>query len=160
MTSDPATRARPRWAVGLIFAAAVLMLTGYALAFAGERGAALGAWALVLGNAVLAPAAMALGAPLRGTRGSVVCGALWATGFVLFVAFAVALALPADEAAASRLFLGFPRRAAIVIYGAGVLPLLALPALFAWSFDARAFDAGNIERIRAARPVERDPAPP
>lgn len=141
----------------LILAAAVLIGLGYALAFGGAGGARLGAWALVLGNALLAPAVMALGAPLRGPKGRVVRAALWATGAIILVAFAGALTLPADESATSRLFLGFPRRAAIVIYGAGVLPLVALPVLFAWSFDARDFDPENVDRIRAARPAGSGP---
>ncbi len=160
MTGDPAARAQPRWAVRVILVAAVLILAGYALAFGGVAGARLGAWALVLGNALLVPAAMALGAPLHGPKGRVLRAALWATGAIILVAFAAALALPADESTASRIFLGFPKRAAIVIYGAGVLPLVALPVLFAWSFDPRAFDRESIERIRAARPADPDASRP
>ena len=94
----------------------------------------MGAWLLSIGLAVLMPATMALGAPRRGPRARVVRVALWGTFVVLFGAFAAALALPAAEGPDSRLFLGLPLRAAIVLYGAGVLPLVVLPLVYAWTF--------------------------
>lgn len=121
----------------IVLAATIVIALGYLLAFAGARGARLGAGLLAVGLAALIPATMALGAPLSGPRGRVVRIALWSTGLVLLAAFGVALALPANEDAATSLILGFPLRAAIVLYGAGVLPLVVLPLIYAWTFDDR-----------------------
>ena len=38
-----------------------------------------------------------------------------------------------------------------VLYGAGVLPLLVLPALFALSFDQAAFSTRSLQRLHALR---------
>jgi hypothetical protein len=50
------------------------------------------------------------------------------------------------------LWAGLPRRAALVLYGVGILPALFLPLAYALTFRERTLDAGDIERIRAARP--------
>lgn len=118
----------------LILGATGLIAAGYASAFFGPRAAHVGAWLMALGLAVLMPATMALGAPRTGRRGRVVRIALWCTFVVLLVSFGAALALPPDDPAAP-LVLGFPLRAAIVLYGAGVVPLFALPLVYAWTFD-------------------------
>ena len=86
------------------------------------------------GLAVLMPATMALGAPRHGPRSRVVRLALWGTFVALLAAFGAALALPAAEGPDSALFLGLPLRAAIVVYGAGVIPLIVLPLVYVWSF--------------------------
>ena len=131
----------------LILLATIVVATGYAFAFGGPRLSGAGAWLLAGGNAVLVPAVMALGAPLRGRHGTLLRIALWGTFLVIFAAFGAALALPAGESAGVPLVFGFPHRAAIVLYGVGVLPLLFLPALFAWTFNARVFDAEHIQRV-------------
>jgi hypothetical protein len=124
--------------------ATALIAIGYALAFAGEAAARTGVWLLATGLAVLMPATMALGAPRRGPRARAVRVALWGTFVVLLAAFGAALALPAAEGPESPLFLGFPLRAAVVLYGAGVLPLIVLPLVYAWTFPAPSRDdAGN-----------------
>jgi hypothetical protein len=45
-----------------------------------------------------------------------------------------------------------------VLYGAGVLPLLVLPVLFAATFDAAAFDQDRVARLRALTPAPDDGA--
>lgn len=117
--------------------ATALIAAGYACAFGGPRIAHAGAWLLAVGLAVLMPATMALGAPRRGRVGRVVRIALWGTFVALLGAFGSALALPPAEAPGATLVLGLPARAAIVLYGAGVVPLVALPLVYAWAFATR-----------------------
>jgi len=67
----------------------------------------------------------------------VVSMALWATFLALLGGFGAALALPPSEEPGAALLFGLPLRAVIVLYGAGVLPLLGLPFVYAWAFTAR-----------------------
>jgi hypothetical protein len=68
---------------------------------------------------------------------------------MLAVGFCVALALPANETAASQLWLGLPVRAAVVIYGVGVLPIVVLPIAYAVTFETQTLSAEDVERVRA-----------
>jgi hypothetical protein len=73
----------------------------------------------------------------------------------LALGFCAALALPASEAANSDLWLGLPARAAIVIYGVGLLPTIILPIAYALTFETQTLTAEDIERVRAlAREIE------
>jgi hypothetical protein len=54
---------------------------------------------------------------------------------VLFGSFGAALGLPADDAANESLLLGLPLRLALVFYGVGFVPLLALPIAFGLTFE-------------------------
>ena len=126
---------------------------GYAGAF-GAGGAALWAsWAVVTGIALLMVALMALGA-CRGsgeaarTRGMAV--PLVFTFAVLMGCFGCGLMLAPGEATGGSRWLGLPLRAAIVLYGIGVLPLLVLPFAYARSFDAQVLCEGDIRRITDA----------
>jgi hypothetical protein len=67
---------------------------------------------------------------------------------VLAIGFCAALALPATESSLSRLWLGLPARAAIVIYGIGLLPIIVLPVAYALTFEAQTLNAADIERVR------------
>lgn len=82
-----------------------------------------------------------LGAATRGVHTRKVRLLLAALFVVLFASIAFALALPAAEGAGGRLLLGLPLRLAIVFYGVGFVPLIALPMAFAKTFrdgaDAR-----------------------
>lgn len=120
----------------------------YALAFAGAGSAS--AWCMAVALAVLLPATMALGTTARGRPGTVVRVALWGTGVVFVAAFSLALGLPATEGAGSPLTLGFPLRAAIVLYGAGALPMLVLPLVYAWTFEDEAFDTRRLREAGVA----------
>lgn len=148
----PADPVRTPWAVRGLFVATLLVAAGYSTAFGEGPFKAAGPWLLAMGNALLVPSTMALGAPLRGPRGGILKVALVATGVVLLAAVAAALLITEPEHAASSLWLGFPRRTAIVLVGVGVAPMIVLPALFAWTFDARALEPDRIEAIRALRP--------
>ena len=66
---------------------------------------------------------------------------------IMLGAFAAALLLPA---AGEPLLLGLPRRAAIVLYGIGLLPVLILPVAYALTFDELTLTEEDIERVREA----------
>ena len=66
---------------------------------------------------------------------------------ILLGAFAAALSLPA---AGEPLLLGLPRRAAIVLYGVGVLPALILPIAYAVTFDELTLTEEDVARVREA----------
>jgi prepilin signal peptidase PulO-like enzyme (type II secretory pathway) len=67
---------------------------------------------------------------------------------VLVIGFGAALALPAEDTT-SRLWLGLPLRAAIVIYGIGLLPIIVLPVAYALTFETQTLSAADLERVRA-----------
>jgi hypothetical protein len=67
---------------------------------------------------------------------------------MLVVGFGAALALPATEGPLSRLWLGLPARAAIVIYGVGLLPIFVLPIAYALTFETQTLSAEDLEKVR------------
>ena len=66
----------------------------------------------------------------------------------LIIGFSLALALPANEQAESGLWLGLPARAAIVIYGIGLLPAIVLPLAYAFTFETQTLSAEDIQQVR------------
>jgi hypothetical protein len=66
----------------------------------------------------------------------------------LAAGFCAALALPATESAQSHLWLGLPIRAALVIYGIGLLPIVVLPVAYALTFESQTLTAEDVERVR------------
>ena len=68
---------------------------------------------------------------------------------VLIIGFGAALALPATEGPLSRLWLGLPLRAAIVIYGVGLLPIIVLPVAYAMTFETLTLSSQDVDRVRA-----------
>jgi hypothetical protein len=67
---------------------------------------------------------------------------------MLVIGFGAALALPSTEGLVSRLWLGLPARAAIVIYGIGLLPIFVLPIAYALTFETQTLTAEDVERVR------------
>ncbi|HEX6250470.1 MAG TPA: hypothetical protein VFZ56_03450 [Gemmatimonadaceae bacterium] len=112
-------------------------------------------WVLALSTALSMLATMILGAARRGRRN----GGLGGLAFPLLVTFvliaggfALALALPG---AGEPLVLGLPRRAAIVLYGIGLLPLLVLPVAYAVTFDEMTLSEEDLDRVRRAAAAAR-----
>jgi hypothetical protein len=60
----------------------------------------------------------------------------------------LAWGLPAES---EPLWLGLPRRAAIVLYGVGLLPMFVLPVAYALTFDRVTLRPEDIVAVRAAR---------
>ena len=131
MPTDSPTARTARAALRLTAASTAVIAAAYVCAFAGAPGARLGAWLMALGNAGLVASMMALGARRLAP---LFCG----TFVVLFASLAAALVLPPNEAPGVHLVLGLPLRAAVVVYGIGILPLLVLPLAFALTFDKSA----------------------
>ncbi|HEX2781912.1 MAG TPA: hypothetical protein VHM30_20560 [Gemmatimonadaceae bacterium] len=77
---------------------------------------------------------------------------------LLGAGFAAVFALPGELGAAEPLLLGLPRRAAIVLYGIGLLPTLVLPVAYALTFEEQTLRPEDLERVlataRAARSAE------
>ena len=135
--------------VGAVGFATLLIAAGYAGAFV-PGGALWAAWAMVVGISTLLVSLMLLGA--RRTGGSIrpLVAPLLAVYLILLGGFGAALALP-PESAGAGLWLGLPRRAALVLYGIGLLPLAVLPVAYARTFDSLTLRPEDLERIRAAR---------
>ncbi len=66
----------------------------------------------------------------------------------LTAGFCLALGLPAAEGAESVLWLGLPARAAIVVYGIGLMPALILPIAYALTFATQTLNAKDVEHVR------------
>lgn len=74
----------------------------------------------------------------------------------LAAGFCLALGLPVTEAPGTRLFLGLPLRASIVIYGIGLLPIVVLPLAYALTFSTQTLNESDIERVRELAKKIRD----
>ena len=137
-----------RAAIAVLFVSVVAIAIGYMAALA-TNGASLWApWIAAIAIPSSLTAIMILGA-IRGDRG---IGPLKMpflfVALMLIAGFVAALALPATENTASRLFLGLPLRAAIVIYGIGLLPIIVLPVAYALTFETQTLSAEDMERVR------------
>jgi hypothetical protein len=121
---------------------------GYGAAFLPGGTPAWAPWLLAIGIPLALGAIMILGA----ARGRMGIGPLkYPFAFVvavLAIGFCAALALPATESPLSRLWLGLPARAAIVIYGIGLLPIIVLPVAYALTFETQTLSAEDVERVR------------
>ena len=138
-----------RAALVALVAGMLAIAIGYAGAFFPGGTPAWAPWLLALGIPTALGAIMILGAA-RGHRG---IGRLkYPFAFVvaaLAIGFCAALALPATESSLSKLWLGLPLRAAIVIYGIGLLPIIVLPVAYALTFETQTLSAEDVERVRA-----------
>lgn len=145
-TGEDATR---RSALIALFLAIAAIASGYAAAFSPAGTPVWAAWLLALGIPIALGAIMILGAA-RGRRGIGRLKIPFAfVVLVLVIGFGAALALPATEGPLSTLWLGLPARAAIVIYGVGLLPIVVLPIAYALTFETQTLSAEDVERVRA-----------
>jgi hypothetical protein len=106
---------------------------------------------MVIGLATIVVSLMALGVARReGGLGPLRLPIAF-TFVVIVGGFSAALALPGDEGAGAALVFGLPVRAAIVLYGIGLLPMLVLPLAYALTFDRMTLSEADLERVRAMR---------
>ena len=119
-----------------------------------------GAWLMIVGLATMIVALIALGAVRRGARAGRLALPLALTFAVLVGGFGAALLLPANEGGASSLAFGLPLRAAIVLYGIGLAPLILLPLVYAWTFDEMTLSEDDLARVRALGEAYRRAASP
>ncbi len=128
----------------VLIAATVAIAAGYASAFAKGGAPAWGPWLLAIGIPAALGAIMALGAA-RGKRGLGSLKLPFAFVFLVLAAgFCLALALPESE----RIVFGLPLRAAIIIYGIGLLPIVILPVAYAITFDTQTLSEDDVARVR------------
>ena len=121
---------------------------GYAAAFRRSGTPVWAPWLLALGIPVSLGAIMILGAARgRSGIGPLKLPFLFVVA-VLTIGFCAALALPATESPLSKLWLGLPARAAIVIYSIGLLPIVVLPVVYALTFETQTLSAEDVERVR------------
>ena len=121
---------------------------GYASAFMPGGSPSWAPWLLALGIPVALGGIMVLGA-VRGRGGIGRLGIPFAFVIVmLIVGFSLALGLPADEGSDSTLWLGLPPRAAIVVYGIGLMPAVVLPVVYALTFETQTLTPEDVERVR------------
>lgn len=137
--------------LNLIVTGTVAVAVGYASAFLRGGPPPWAPWAMTIGIALLCVGFMALGAARPGRALGILWLPLAFTFVVLLGGFGLALLLPGSEGPAARLVGGLPLRAALIIYGVGLLPALALPLAYALTFERQTLDAADLERIRAAR---------
>ncbi|HEX9938454.1 MAG TPA: hypothetical protein VGB15_15060 [Longimicrobium sp.] len=146
-----------RLALAALVAGTLAIAAAYGSAFLAGPPPAWAAWALGVGSSVVMVASMALGA-VRQEKG---IGRLkWPFAFVFIVlagGFSAVMVLP-DEAPGAPLFLGLPLRAAIVLIGIGLLPLLVLPVAYALTFDDMTLGEDDLARVRAAAKALREQA--
>ncbi|AHG91267.1 hypothetical protein J421_3730 [Gemmatirosa kalamazoonensis] len=147
VAQGPATRV----AIALLVAATLAIAVAYASAFrtAGPPGWA--AWLLATGVPLALVGVMVLGAARAGRLPGTLGAAFALVGLMLAGGFCLALALPAAGAGETEpLLLGLPRRAAIIVYGVGLLPVFVLPAAYALTFDAQTLRDEDLARVREA----------
>ena len=134
----------------VLVAAITAIGVAYASAFAKGGAPAWAPWLLAIGIPATLGSIMTLGA----TRGDKGLGALKLPFLFVFVvlalAFCLALSLPATEGKDVTLILGLPVRAAIVIYGIGLLPTMVLPVAYALTFETQTLSESDIARVREA----------
>ena len=137
-----------RSAIATLFASIVAIAISYGAAFSKSGTPAWSPWLIAIAVPISLVAIMILGAA-RGGGGIGRLKVPFAfVAFTLIIGFLAALALPATEGPMSKLWLGLPLRAAIVIYGIGLLPIFVLPVAYALTFETQTLNAQDVERVR------------
>ena len=116
------------------FAATVLIALAYASAFLPGGAPGWSPWLMALGTALAMVSAMVFGASRRDRPLGPLAWVFAAAFVVIAGGFCLALAL-APPPGGEPIWLGLPRRAAILIYGIGLLPVFLLPLAYAMTFD-------------------------
>jgi hypothetical protein len=136
-----------------LLAGTLAIAAAYASAFLPGDPPTWAAWALGIGSAVVMVAASALGAA-RTDRGLGRLKLPFALTFLIVAGgFALVLSMPGVDPANPTLFLGLPPRAAVVLLGIGLLPLLVLPIAYALTFEDMTLNESDWARVREAARV-------
>lgn len=144
MTSDTVKQAALRGVIsGLL-----LVALAYASAWYPGGAPSWAVWLMVVGSALIISSIMAFGGLRRGRSWRRVIAAAAFLFVVLIVGFGAALILPV-EGLTGRLILGLPLRAAIILLGIGLVPVLVLPLAYALDFDDTDLDEASLARLRA-----------
>jgi hypothetical protein len=139
-----------RIALAALVASALVIAASYASAFLPGGAPPAAAWGMALGVPAALVAVMVLGAVRPGESVGRLAWPFAFVGLALAVGFGLALALPANESAASPLYLGLPLRAAVILYGIGLMPIAVLPVAYALTFRTQTLSQADVDRVRAA----------
>ena len=123
--------------IALLTAGTAALGSAYAAAIIGNAAPPWAPWAVAIGGSAASVSFFVLGAASRGPVRRSIGLLLGALLVVLIGSFGAALALPAGEGPGGTILLGLPSRLAIVFYGVGFVPLLALPLAFGLTFRPR-----------------------
>ena len=105
-------------------------------------------WLMVAGIVLLLCSLVLLGTRRQGrSRPRALRLGLSLLAIVLLGGFGAALLLP-PEGPGAPLVLGLPRRAALLVYGIGILPALFLPLIYALSFGAAVLTESELRELR------------
>ena len=137
-------------ALAVLFVSTLLIAAAYVGALVVTPVPPWTAWALMIGTSTIMLATTVLGVIRQRAGVGRLAVPLAAMFLVLLVGFGAALAMP-SETAASPLWFGLPPRAAVVLYGVGVLPLFVLPIAYAMTFETLTLDEADLERVRRAK---------
>jgi len=147
-----------KFALAVLFSSMILLAAGYASALLPGGPPDFVPWIFAFATASSMISVLALGASRNGRR----LGALgWVFGFCFLCiagGFWAALAAP-TVTAASRLWLGLPGGAAIILFLVGLVPMLVLPIAYALTFEKGTLSAEELDRLRAQlAALRKDPA--
>ena len=131
-----------------VCAGALLVTLAFGSAWLPGGAPVWGTWLMILGSAKLLGSATMLGALNSGVRWPLALAAAVFLSLLIVIGFGAPLLLPV-ETAASPLVLGLPVRAAIEIYGVGLLPIVVLPWLFAAQFRQDGLDDAGLAALRS-----------
>lgn len=143
MTSDTPIRLALRGVLGGL----LLVAAAYLSAWSAGGAPSWATWAMVVGIALLLASTMALGGIRRGRSWRRVVAAASFLFLVLVAGFGAALLLP-EEGANGPFVLGLPLRAAVILLGIGIFPVLVLPLAYATDFDDSGLDQASLARLR------------
>jgi hypothetical protein len=141
-----------RAAVAALVLSSAVLLCGYGAAWWPGGAPPWVALAFAFATVIQIAAFGVIGARRRDGRVGVVWVGVVVTMLLLGGAFAFAILAP-DLGASEPLLLGVPRRAALILYGIGVAPLVALSWVFVRSFDAWAPTDDDVARLREIRAI-------
>ena len=139
-----------RLLVRLLVASCGLVALAYAAMFVTSASPAWAPISLAIGANGVIMSLMALGAVRHDTLPRSLVWTFIGLFLLCAGAFVVALLLPAHEGTGGALFLGLPLRAAIVLYGVGVVPIAILPLAYALTFESSTLSDEDLVRVRAA----------
>jgi len=137
-----------RFARLALTAASIAIAVAYASAFAPGGAPSWAPWLLAIGIPAALVAVMIMGAAQDKGGIRKLALPIAFVGILLTMGFCLALFLPANESPQSALILGLPLRAAIIIYGVGLIPIVVLPVAYALTFETQTLNAEDLERVR------------
>ena len=137
-----------RFARYALITATMAIALSYAAAFSPGGAPEWAAWFPALGIPVALGGIIVLGAAREGGGVGRLRGPIAFVILLLTLGFCAALALPPDDGPATTLWLGLPPRAAIIIYGIGLLPIIILPIAYALTFETQTLNETDLARVR------------